>query len=325
MTPPRTVIVPPTDKTPAEIARSVMNQQSIEKGKPLGILAGSPDRPLVIGDVEIPCYVLEGEHRVLAQRGMATGLGMSETSGGNRFRDFVGSQTIKPYISNDLMLGINKPVLFRNPSGGGLAFGYPAELLVKVCHAVLAARDAGALGKRQEHIAHRCDLLIRALSTVGIIALVDEATGYQEIRDRNSLAVILEKLLSETWHSWTRTFPYDFYKQIFRLKGWGDPTGIKRPSVIGHYTNDLVYQRVAPGILDALKNRNPVLPSGARRRRHHQWFTPDFGHPKLQEHITGVIALMRASSNWSQFKRLLDRAFPKWHEALTLNLEDTED
>src|SRR5712692_10382868 len=31
---------------------------------------GSPDRPLRIGDLEIPCYVLEDGRRVLVQRGM---------------------------------------------------------------------------------------------------------------------------------------------------------------------------------------------------------------------------------------------------------------
>src|SRR5438309_7012388 len=37
---------------------------------------GSPDSPLRIGEVEIPCFVLEDGRRVLAQRGMITALGM---------------------------------------------------------------------------------------------------------------------------------------------------------------------------------------------------------------------------------------------------------
>src|SRR5207247_2484783 len=42
---------------------------------------GSPDRPLRIGEIEIPCYVLEDGRRVLSKRGMQSGVGMS-TSGG---------------------------------------------------------------------------------------------------------------------------------------------------------------------------------------------------------------------------------------------------
>ena len=49
----------------------------MSESKPLKIIAGAPDRPLIIGNIEIPCYVLEGEKRVLAQRGMVAGLGMA--------------------------------------------------------------------------------------------------------------------------------------------------------------------------------------------------------------------------------------------------------
>ena len=82
------------------------------------------------------------------------------------------------------------------------------------------------------------DLLIRALATVGIIALVDEATGYQDTRLKAALAKILEKYIVEEYRPWTMTFPHEFYKEIFRLKGWKryDPNRLKRPSVIGHYT-----------------------------------------------------------------------------------------
>ena len=64
-------------------------------------------------------------------------------------------------------------------------------------------------------------------------------------------------------------------------------------------------------MLDKLKKENPVTPKGYLAAKHHQWFTPDFGHPKLKEHITSVTALMKAAPNWGTFKRLLERAFPK--------------
>ena len=146
---------------------------------------------------------------------------------------------------------------------------------------------------------------------VGIIALVDEATGYQRIREERALATILEKFIAQELQPLTKTFPYAFYEQIFRLKGWPGPDGVKRPSVIGHYTNDFVYSRLAPGVLEELKRLNPTLPSGRRRNRHYQWFTPDQGHPDLIKHLEGVMALMRASPNWDTFIRNLERAYPK--------------
>lgn len=288
--------------------------------KPLEVIAGAPDHPLVIGDIKIPCYVLDDETRVFVQRGMSIGLGMSGAGSGQRLTTFVGSNSIKPFISQEIKVGIDKPVQFTVQ--GGIAHGYPAELLIKICNAILEARDAGVLRKQQYHIASRADILIRGCATVGIVALVDEATGYQEVRAKRALATILEKFIAEELQPWTKTFPYDFYVQIFRLKRWGKPDGVKRPSIIGHYTNDIVYARIAPGVLEELEKKNPVLPNGNRLNKHHQWFTPDFGHPKLKEHLAAVIALMRAAANWGQFQRSLKRAFPVLNDQYEMNLGD---
>ena len=92
--------------------------------------------------------------------------------------------------------------------------------------------------------------------------------------------------------------------------------------MIDSYTNDFVYERIAPGVLDELRLVNPVMPQGWRRNRHHQWFTPEFGHPKLKEHLAAVIALMRAAPSWDAFKRSLDRALPKIGNTIPLALYD---
>ena len=55
----------------------------MKKKKPLKVIAGAPDRPLVIGEIAIPCYVLEGETRVLSQRGLQSSIGLG-TGGGTR-------------------------------------------------------------------------------------------------------------------------------------------------------------------------------------------------------------------------------------------------
>ena len=290
---------------------------------PLNVIAGAPDRPLVIGDTEIPCYVLEDETRVLAQRGMASSLGMAP-SGGQRFKAFMSLKTIKPFVSNQLMLDIENPVVFKNPVGGGVAYGHPATLLVDACNTVLLARDAGALSKQQEHIAHRCDILIRALANVGIIALVDEATGYERRRAKRALATILERFIAKELQPWTRTFPVEFYENICRLKKWPAPYAtIKRPSLIGRYTNDFVYDRLAPGVRDELRRVNPVVPeTGRRRHKHHQWFTPKLGHPKLQQHLAGVMALLRIATSWDDFKRKMDIAFPRQNMTIPMNLDE---
>ena len=56
---------------------------------------------------------------------------------------------------------------------------------------------------------------------------------------------------------------------------------------------------------------NPTLPAGGRRHKHHQWFTPEHGHPRLKEHLEGVMVLMRVSSSWQAFRKNMDIAYPK--------------
>jgi len=288
--------------------------------KPLKVVAGTPDNPLEIGGVRIPCYVLEDGTRVLVQRGMASGLDMSNPSGAQIAR-FVASKTLNPFVSKELRVVLDNPIRFFGP--GGNALGYPATLLVDLCNAVLAARDAGALQKQQMHIAARAEILVRGLATVGIIALVDEATGYQEIRDRNELNKILDRYLLIQHAKWSKRFPDEFYQQIFRLRGW-EWRGMKvnRPQIVGHYTNDIVWSRLAPGVLDELEHLNPKTETGSRRVKHHQWLTNDIGHPKLQEHLTGVMAIMRASLKWTDFQRMLQRSYPKIHTNFDLPLDD---
>ena len=285
--------------------------------QPLKVIAGAPDTPLRIGDIEIPCYVLEDETRVLSQQGFLGAIGRAEKAkggqGGSKVDNppaFLAAANLRPFVSQSEIGRSTTPVVFRLPSGP-VGYGYPAALLPQVCSVYLEARSAGVLLPSQRHIAERAEVLILGLATIGIIGLVDEATGYQRLREERALAKILEKFLDEEIQPWTRTFEFSFYEQIFRLKGWGSAEGVKRPQVIGHYTNDLVYDRIAPGVLAELRERNPTLPQGWRKNRHHQWFTPEFGHPKLRMHIEGVTALMRAAGSWDAFKRALDRAYPK--------------
>ena len=297
--------------------------------KPLKVIAGTQNHPLIIGGVEIECYVLEDETRVLSRGGFQAALGRHRTSRKHQPDDvvslpaFLAASNLKPFISEDLVTA-STPVAFQAPSRGPVAYGYRAELLPQVCEVYLKAREAGALVPSQEHIAVQVGILIRGLATVGVIALVDEATGYQRVREERALATILEKFIAKELQPWTKTFPYEFYAEIFRLKGWPGPDGVKRPSVIGRYTNDIVYSRLAPGVLEELQARTPKLPSGNRRNKYFQWFTPDFGHPRLREHLHAVIALMKASTNWAGFQRSLRRAFPKLNEQIPLALGDDE-
>ncbi|MCX6557707.1 MAG: P63C domain-containing protein [Candidatus Aminicenantes bacterium] len=290
---------------------------------------GSPDRPLKIGSAEIPCYVLVDGRRVLALGGMLGALDLSygsagKSGGADRLTNFISGKAIKPFINDDLRVRITSPLKFK--SKGGVSFGYEATILPDICDAILEARKANVLQAQQKHIAEQCEILVRSFARVGIIALVDEATGYQEIRDKIALQEILSKFISQELMKWQKRFPDEFYKELFRLKGIQfNPLPDKKPWIIGRITKDVIYERLAPGVISELEKKNPPNEKGARKHRHHQWLTSDIGHPKLAEQISNVITLMKASSSYNGFYRLLQRSLPKLGDTLSLPMDYPED
>lgn len=282
---------------------------------------GSPDRPLKIADLEIPCYVLDDGRSVITQGGMLLALKMSQGTatkgGGDRLANFSSTKSIKPFVTDKLEAMITSPIKFRYK--GTLVYGYEATILPELCDAVLSARDAGKLNYQQEHIAKQCEILVRALARVGIVALIHEATGYQEFRDREALQEILKRYVSEELIAWAKTFPMDFYKQVFRLKGWNWNDGRMSP-IMGNIVNDLVYSRLAPGVLDELRKRNPVTEKGYREHKHYQYLTADIGHPALTRHLYELIGMARpfGIGDWEKYYDLVNRTFPKMNTTLML-------
>lgn len=292
-------------------------------------VCGSSDHPMRIPalKLEIPCYVIEGERRVLAQGGMVDALGMSQGTaggGGDRLASFVRGVRLKPFINNDLAQVIIDPLRFRAPNGK-IAYGYDAEVLHSVCLAILAARRDGKLQKQQEHIAQRCELLISAWSLAGIISAVDEATGYQYVRARDAIEKVIDKWLVKELQPWKKYFPDAYYQRIFELNDWDlDPASGKRPGVVGHWTNDLVYDRLGPGLRDQLHDYAGRNEKG--RLRHHltRFLTSGQGIPELKSHLDGLVALMKAATSWDQFKEMAQRVYPKPETTLSMALDDLD-
>jgi hypothetical protein len=228
---------------------------------------------------------------------------------------FLGSANLTPFIPNELARSW-EPIKFRVSKGSGglegnIAIGYRAEILPMVCHVYEDAERAGVLKNNQKHIAVAARIISRSFSKLGVTALVDEATGYQYDRAKDALARILEKFIAKELQPWTRAFPIEFYEEIFRLKKWDwfNPKKMQCPPLVGKYTNNIVYSRLAPGVLDELRTKSPVV-DGRRKTKFHQWLTGDIGHPKLLAHLEGVKIIMRESESWDEFKTKLKRHYP---------------
>ena len=288
---------------------------------------GDQDHPLRIGDVQIPCYVLEDGRRVLSQAGMVSSLGMvkgGSSRGGDRLVKFATGERIKPFLPNSLSDGTLAPIRLRVPSGT-LSLGYEATLLPDLCDAVLEARKAGALQRQQLHIADQCEILVRGFARVGIIALIDEVTGYQDARARDALAKILERFVAKEFRKWVRTFPLEYYRELCRIRKVPFPTGkMILPSYFGHLTNDLIYARLAPGVLADLRRKNPTIKPGRRRHKMFQWLTEDVGDPRLREHLWKVITLLQVFDEWDPFYEKLNKILPRFSDQPLLALLEND-
>lgn len=305
-------------------AKSLSAEERSEIAKKAAAARWNPDLPqathegvLHIGDIEIPCAVLADGQRLLTLSGVQQALGRARQAKGRKYyRDdaglpvFMAAQNLKPFITNELLLA-SEYIEFR-PLRGPRAFGFHADILPKLCDMFLDAEEANALTRQQQHIAARAKLLMRGLAHVGIIALVDEATGYQKVREHDELQKLLSAYVSPELLPWTQTFPQEFYDEMFRLRGWAwKPKKGRRPRLVGRLTNEIVYDRLPPDVVEELRRKNPVVKNGRRKDKNFQWLTEDVGHPILKAHLIGTIALMKATSTWPQFKRVLEKVYQK--------------
>ena len=259
--------------------------------------------------------MLADGRRVLTQSPFLQALGRHRRANVRRERNadlpsILQGKAIEPFVTPAIRAK-GRPITFKLPNGGR-ASGYDAELLPEVCEVYLSARDADALPYQQKHIAKQAEIIMRGLARVGIIALVDEATGYQEVRARDALARILEAFIAKELQAYVKTFPPEFYGELFRLRGLEYPSeSVKRPQYFGHLTNDIVYKRLAPGVLDELKRVTPRDEKGRAKTKYFQRLTSNLGYPKLREHLGSVVTLMKLSRDWKDFERKLDQIHPR--------------
>jgi hypothetical protein len=290
---------------------------------------GSADHPLRIGEIEIPCYVLEDGTRVLSQRGLQGGIGLSEgggKGGARKIAALMAKLREKGINVRDLDARANSPIRFFPPQGGNAADGYEATILPDVCAVLIEAGQKGILGAKLSRLAERAAILQHGFATLGIIALVDEATGFQKDRARDALSRILESFVAKELQPWVKAFPSDFYEQMFRLRGIPFPSNtVKRPQYFGHLTNDVIYRRLAPGVWKELKAKVEKDANGAPKHKLHQKLTPDLGHPKLRDLVTSVTTVMKLSDQWTDFKSKLDRVHPPFNETMPLPFEMKND
>lgn len=267
---------------------------------------GSVDEPLRVEGIEIACYVLDDDRRVLEQRGVAALLSLGEgdagVATGRRLATVL--ESLAPGVPRDARGALAAPVLFH--CAGTTAYGYEAALLDRLCETVLAARDRGDLGTAAATLTERCEAIRRVMGEGGVAGLVDQATGVVDSRTRDRVVEGLIGHVRDEMKAWVGTFPAPFFRELYRLCELDYPPDRKVPSFLGQLTDDVVYGRLHRG---ARAEMDRLAPAGRRGET-------GSGEPlALREHLASVITLMKISRGYDDFEGHLDTALPR-HEHL---------
>lgn len=276
-----------------------------------------------LGTIELPVGVLEDGTRIVSTRGVNRALGSSTTGtprkdkiGARQLPYILASDALKPFLTNELIARLMFTKEYRPKHGGRTGYGHEATVLPEMCEVILDAYRSGKLkGKKHEHIVRTAELLIRGFARVGIIALIDEATGYQDDRAKDELTRILEAYIEESLRPYVSKFPNDFFRELYRLQGWEYKVGSTRsPRYVGKFINKYIYDPLPPDVLPKLRELNPANEKGQRRHKHFQYLTDDVGEPHLEKQLAATTALMKVSDTTEQFDEHFRRAFAKRYQ-----------
>lgn len=290
-------------------------------------ICGDESKRILIGNIEIQCYVLEDETRLLTLRSLQASIGLSEgggKGGARKIPTLMSRLKEKGINTMDLDMRANNPIRFITPSGA-IADGYDAKILPDICAVLINASQKGVLDKRINYVAERAAELQHGFATMGIIWLVDKVTGFDSFKKANDFARIIEAFVVKEIRPYVKKFPPEYYQEICRLRGIPyDPNSVKRPAYFGHLTNGIIYHRLAPGVWKEIKSK-AKKESNIVRPHLHRYLTGDIGDPRLKEVIVANVTVMKLSDNWFDFLSKLDRVLPLYNQTLQLPFSGERD
>jgi hypothetical protein len=270
-------------------------------------------------EYELPCFVLSNKKRVLIMREVVHLLTGTRKGGFERYTNAAG---VREHMPAKFVDQPHKTAAIAFRVNGQIAYGYEADDVIAICEAYLRARETKTIRPTQLKLAARAEIIIRACAKTGLVALIDEATGFQAVRDAEDLQVRIRAYLSDTLNEWARTFPNEFFDQFYRLEGRSAPVPRKPyPKRFGRYVMQFVYDTLDPGIADWLRKNNP---NPTWDVHHHQWFNREFGYPKLRFHLMEVMGIQKASTTLEKFKENIARAFADARENRRTRLQEAQ-
>lgn len=288
------------------------------------------EKPLVLGDTIIQCCVLNDGTRVIKDKDLFNAIDRTR-KGETRIEGFdaiIGAKNLAQAYTD--LYGEDKSPINRMEVAeyrGTIGLWYDANALPIVCDLYLEVENNNTITSGQKHVLEKCKILLRSLAKVGIIALIDEATNYQDMRGKDELQLLLSKFITEELQNYSNEFPAEYFEQLFRIYGLPyDPTTNKRPRFFAKFNLKYVYEMLAPNAVEELNKLNPPIYNTNTNRsdRKHRMFrnlTED-GIKELREHLKQLIIVMKFSKDKKDFDDKFNIAFSDKIETLSrLKLE----
>lgn len=250
------------------------------------------------GTIEVECHVLNDGRRVFTQGQVVRAL-----TGGRDSSDLSRYLRANPLFSSDFSGG---PIRFQIPANPQIAIGLEATLLIEICDKYLQAMDENLLRPNQHKLVAQAAIIIRACAKVGIIALIDEATGYQQVRAKNALQLKLQAFIADEMQEWAIMFKEEFWLELARLEGI-HYSPRSRPLRWGKYIMMFVYDAIDADVGKELRKKNP---NPRFLKNHHQWLK-EFGKDKVHDQIERVITIMKLCNDMNDFKASFAKVFKK--------------
>lgn len=281
---------------------------------------------LLVGDVELDCYVLKDRRRLFHKKEMANILNL-KSEGGSAFLRTMTRKGIASKISPDLQEKLNNPVKFKNLSGI-VTHGYEGSTLIEVCDTIIQAEEDGKLADSQKFLVRQAQIIIRSAAKTGITALIDEATGFIADKRKDEYRKLFRDFIADECREWAREFPDQFFNMIYKLYGLKrtSPDSCKHPAFFGGFIRKYVYFPLASSngaILEELDKKNPVVYiNGGRRNKFHQYLTEELGLDALRSHLWQLVGIGNAAKTKQDFERSFKRAFPQIGDQIEMGFLD---
>nr|WP_286674417.1 P63C domain-containing protein [Clostridium sp. VAP52] len=263
---------------------------------------------------DLPCYVLDDGQRVFRLSNLTKSLRDKEHG---KFGNYLASSNIIKYLPERL-----RPLTDENhdrtPQGviefefnEKIEKGYNSEDFMDVCSAFVTANlNNEKLSEAQQEIVKNANKFVLSTAKIGIVALIDEATGYQNVRHSKELQLKMKYFLVEDDNAreWEKIFPDDLWFEFGRLTNWKGSLK-KRPKYWGKLVKELIYNLLDKDIAEYLYKNKPPRYNG--HIKYHQWLNEGYGTKELTQHIWQIIGMAKTCENMKELKQLTSQKFNK--------------